>query len=61
MFEIAASKENQDNMLFDLSIIGKKSFKKNQPIISAEEYIDCENVESNVLMKLFYLKTIIAR
>ena len=55
MFEIAAHKENQDNILFDLSGIG------NQPIISAEEYIDCENVESNVLMKLFYLKTIIAR
>jgi len=54
VFEIAAHKENQDNILFDLSRIGKKSFKKNQPIISAEEYIDCENVESNVLMKLFY-------
>ncbi len=47
MFEIAAHKENQDNILFDLKAeLEKYALKKKQPMISAEEYIDCENDES---------------
>jgi hypothetical protein len=51
VFEIATHKENQDNILFDLKAeFEKKALRKNQPIISAEEYIVCENVKSNVFI-----------